>query len=60
MDIPTLSAKAQSLSDCEHALLLSLMAKKHCILETEAVCLDQLASETEAVNRIQFSESVVD
>ena len=49
MDASTLAAKAQPLSDIEHAMLLSLMAKQHCILETADAAVDQLEEEIKAV-----------
>ena len=50
MDAAALASKAQSLSDIEHAMLLSLMAKQHCILETEDRSLEQLGEEVQTVS----------
>ena len=49
MDLSTLASLAQDLSDVEHAILLSLMAKQHCIIETDDIALGALAEEIEAV-----------
>ena len=50
MDVQTLATISQDLSSIEHAMLLSLMAKQHCILETAIEALNQLTVEVEAVS----------
>jgi hypothetical protein len=49
--IATLASDAQELTSIEHAILLSLLAKQHCILETEKEALNDLDKEVELVSR---------
>ena len=45
MEAQGISQKVQDLSDIELAMLLSLMAKQHCIISTEEELLDPLEEE---------------
>lgn len=49
MEAQTATEKAQELSDVELAMLLSLVAKEHCIIQTEPEDLDALENEIKLV-----------
>ena len=49
--MPSLSAKAQQLSDVELAVLLSLASDEHCIIHSETECLVDLRDEVRLVCR---------
>lgn len=45
MDLEDIVAKIQGLSDLELATLLCLIAKQHCLIETEEDLLDDVSQE---------------
>ena len=49
MDSSTLVKKVQGLTDIELAILLSLVAKQHCIVQTEEEILESLEKELQLV-----------
>ena len=49
MEAINIARKAQRLGDVELAMLLSLMAQRHCMLETKMDYLDDLADEGESL-----------
>ena len=51
---PSLEEKVQGLSDLELAVLLSLIAGQHCIIETEKDALDTLAEELKLVRELKM------
>ena len=46
----SLKAIAQSLSSLDHALLLSLIAKQHCLIETTRETVEEVAQEVQLVS----------
>ena len=52
MDTNRLLEKAQGLADVELAMLLSLVANQHCIIETEEESLEPLEQEIQLVRSL--------
>ena len=52
MESDDLVERVQGLTDIELAVLLSLVAGQHCIIQTEARCLESLQKEIQLVNEI--------
>jgi hypothetical protein len=50
-----LLGKIHDLSDLELAVLICLVAKEHCIIDTEPDALDELVEELELVRRVAKS-----
>ena len=51
MDPEGIPSKVQDLGDIELAMLLSLVAKQHCLIQTEPEALDALEEEVKRVSR---------
>ena len=49
MNLEAVAERAQELTDIELAVVLSLVAKEHCILETEEEAIDALTDELQLV-----------
>lgn len=49
MDTADLLESVQSLTDLEHAVLVTLMAGEHCIIESEATALSSVEAELKLV-----------
>jgi hypothetical protein len=62
MDVEAIVAKVQQLSDLELATLLCLVAKQHCLIETEEDLLVDVSHEVALVRipEIQLRNSIVD
>jgi hypothetical protein len=62
MDVEAVVAKVQQLSDLELATLLCLVAKQHCLIETEEDLLVDVSHELALVGipEIQLRNSIVD
>ncbi|KAJ5497113.1 hypothetical protein N7463_009100 [Penicillium fimorum] len=57
MDYTDLANLAQELSDLEVALLLCLVAREHCLIETTSRCINDLAKELVLIGSTTFNHS---
>jgi hypothetical protein len=55
MEEPDLDEIARQLSDLEVALLLCLVAREHCLIETTSHCIHDLARELALVSNVMRS-----
>lgn len=54
MEQPGLIDRVQELTDVELALLLSLIAQEHCLIQTEEEALSSLQQEVKLVGTLRF------